>query len=196
MRESHLALFNASLEWRWLLLASILTLFVLAVSFFDFRERRIPNFLTFPAAGIGLLLNLVLAGAGGLLMGLKGLGLGFVLLVIPYAVGGMKAGDVKFLMAIGALVGPGDVVRSLLATVLCYPVFAAIAVVREGKLALTWLRFRRVFWNFLGFFAPPLRLYADRLDSLDDKSVESVRTPFGVAIAVGTLIAFYTGFLR
>ncbi|MBK6795663.1 MAG: prepilin peptidase [Acidobacteria bacterium] len=184
------------MNWPAIVSASTLTLFVLAVSFYDFRERRIPNFLTFPAVFIGLALNLMLAGPGGLLFGLKGLGMGFLLLLIPYIVGGMKAGDVKFLMAIGAFVGPSNAIRSLLATVLCYPLFAAVAVIRERKVALTWLRFRRVFWSFLGFFVPALKLYADRIDSLDDKEIASVRTPFGVAIAVGTLIAYYTNFLR
>ncbi|MCI0662966.1 MAG: hypothetical protein L0220_18005, partial [Acidobacteria bacterium] len=132
----------------------------------------------------------------GLIFGLKGIGLAFLLLLIPYMVGGMKAGDVKFLMAIGAFTGAIDVVRALLATLLCYPLFAAFAVIKEGKLKITWLRFRRVLWNFLGFFLPSVKLYAIHLDGQDDKSIASVRTPFGVAIALGTMIAIFTGFLQ
>jgi prepilin peptidase CpaA len=184
------------MDWYFILYAAALTLFVVAASIFDIRERRIPNFLVFPAALIGLIFNLIWRGWGGLGFGLKGLGLAFLLLFIPYLVGGMKAGDVKFLMAIGAFTGATDVFRALLATVLCYPLYAAIPVIREKKLRLTWLRFRRVFWNFLGFFAPALKIYAIRLDAQDDQSIASVRTPFGVAIAVGTLIAIYTSFLR
>jgi prepilin peptidase CpaA len=173
-----------------------LTAFVIAVSIFDIRERRIPNFLVFPAVVIGLMSNLILRGWEGLGFGLKGLATGFALLFIPYLVGGMKAGDVKFLAAIGSFVGATDVVRALLATVLCYPLLAAVAVIRERKARVTWLRFRRVLCNFLGFFAPALKLYAIRLDAQDDKSVASATTPFGVAIAAGTLIAIYTNFLR
>ena len=176
--------------------AVLLTALVVAVSVFDIRERRIPNLLVFPAAVIGLTLNLVARGWEGLGFGLKGLAMGFMLLFIPYLVGGMKAGDVKFLAAIGSLIGATDVVRALLATLLCYPLFAAIAVIREGKLKLTWLRFRRVLLNFLGFFIPGLKLYAIRLEKRDDKSIPSVTTPFGVAIAAGALIAVYTNFLR
>jgi len=176
--------------------AVLLTALVVAVSVFDIRERRIPNLLVFPAAVIGLTLNLVARGWEGLGFGLKGLALGFTLLFIPYLVGGMKAGDVKFLAAIGAFMGATDVVRALLATLLCYPLFAAIAVIREKKLNLTWLRFRRVLLNFLGFFIPGLKLYAIRLEERDDKSIPSVTTPFGVTVAAGTLIAVYTNFLR
>jgi prepilin peptidase CpaA len=176
--------------------AALLTAFVIAISIFDLRERRIPNFIVFPALLTGLAINAVTGGLGGLLFGLKGLATGFALLFIPYLVGGMKAGDVKFLAAIGAFTGTTDVVRALLATVLFYPLLAAIAVTREKKIKVTWLRFRRVLLNFLGFFVPGLKLYAIRLDGQDDPSIASATTPFGVAIAAGTLIAIYTGFLR
>lgn len=173
-----------------------LTLFVLVIAWTDLRSRRIPNAIVFPAALAGLVLNTISGGWSGALFGLKGIGLGLLLLLIPYMVGGLKAGDVKFLMAIGAYLGAGGVFRALLATVLCYPVLAAFAVIREGKLRLTWLRFRRVWWNFLGFFAPGFRIYAIRLESQDDPGIDSVRTPFGVSIAIGTLIAAFTDFLR
>jgi len=184
------------MDWYSYVSATVLTLFLIVVSIFDIRERRIPNFLVFPAALIGLVINLILHGGSGLLFGLKGLGLAFLMLFVPYLVGGMKAGDVKFLMAIGAFTGATDIVRALLATVLFYPLMASVAVIKEGKLRLTWLRFRRVLWNFLSFFVPSLKIYALRLDAQDDKSIASAKTPFGVAIAVGTLIAIYTNFLR
>lgn len=181
------------------LTTTILTVLVLVVAFYDLRERRIPNFLVFPAMLVGVLIHL-LAGGGGLhgqgeygrLTGLVGLVAGFLLLLIPYVVGGMKAGDVKFLMAIGALAGWSGAVRILLAAVLFYPVMALFYVVRERKARLTWLRFRRVFWNFLGFFMPGWRLYALRLEGMDTTGADSVRTPFGVALAVGTLIVIMT----
>jgi len=174
----------------------LLTAFVVAVSVFDIRERRIPNLLVFPAALTGLTLNTVPRGWEGFGFGLKGLAAGFALLFIPYLVGGMKAGDVKFLAAIGAFTGSTDVIRALLATLLCYPLLAVVAVIKERKFRLTWLRFRRVLLNFLGFFAPGLRLYALRLEGQDDESIPSATTPFGVAIAAGALIAVYTNFLR
>ncbi len=182
--------------WQKDVSAVLLTAFVIAVSIFDIRERRIPNFLVFPAILTGLALNLAVGGWGGMVFGLKGLAAGFALLFIPYLVGGMKAGDVKFLAAIGVFTGATDVVRALLATVLCYPLLAAMAIIKEKKFSVTWLRFRRVLLNFLGFFIPGLNLYAIRLDGQDDKSVASATTPFGVSIAAGTLIAIYTGFLR
>lgn len=173
----------------------ILTALVVVVAVFDMRERRIPNRLVFPAAGVGLALNLT-QGWSGLVFGLEGLAVGLALLCIPYLLGAMGAGDVKLLAAIGSFVGPSEIVRVLLLTVLCYPVMAAIFVIRERKMKLTWLRFRRVLANFLGFFVPGLKLYAMRLESLDTPEIASVTTPFCVAMAAGTLMVLYTKILR
>lgn len=172
------------------------TLFVITVAIFDLRERRIPNFLVFPAMLLGLMLNAFNHGLDGFLFAIKGLGLGFSLLLIPYLVRGMKAGDVKFAMAIGTFSGAAGIVRILLVTVLCYPLFASIVVIRDKKLAVTWLRFRRLLFNFLGFFVPSLKLYALKLEGCDDESVASATTPFGVALAAGTLVSVYTMFLK
>jgi prepilin peptidase CpaA len=184
-------------ETLWVERAStvIVTALVVAVSVFDWRERRIPNVLVFPAAGLGLGLNLY-QGWNGLVFGLKGLAAGFLLLFIPYLVGAMGAGDVKLLAAIGAFLGATEVLRVILLTVLCYPLLAAIFVLRERKLKITLLRFRRVLFNFLGFFVPSLKLYAARLEARDDPQVKSVTTPFSLAIAAGTLLALYTTFLH
>lgn len=90
------------MDWLGTAWAVTLIVFVAAIAWSDLRSRRIPNIIVFPAALVGLAFNLGLRGWEGLLFGLKGLGLAFVLLLIPYMVGGMKAGDVKFLMAVGA----------------------------------------------------------------------------------------------
>lgn len=165
----------------------VVAIFVLAVAIFDIRERRIPNLLVFPAMLFGLVFHL-LFGVDGRMVGLKGIAMGFLLLLVPYAVGGMKAGDVKFLMAIGALLGWEKTVATLLAALLFYPIMAVFYVVRERKARLTWLRFRRVFWNFTGLFMPGARLYGLSLELEDRPEIPSVRTPFGVSLAVGALI--------
>jgi len=184
------------MSWLDKITAISLTIFVILVAIFDLRERRIPNVLVFPAMLIGMIIHFVGQGWGGLFFALKGLLTGFGLLLIPYMVKGMKAGDVKFLMAVGAFAGSAETVRILLITVLIYPLYAAFIVIKERKASVTWLRFRRILFNFLGFFVPGLKMYAMKLESQDDESVESATTPFGVAISAGALISIYTAFLR
>ena len=88
--------------------ARLLLPFLIAVwiSWGDLRTRKIPNYLTFGAALAGLAFNFIFAGWGGLADGVLGLFLGFGLLILPYILGGMGAGDVKALAALGAWLGP------------------------------------------------------------------------------------------
>lgn len=178
-----------------LLATILLTVVVLALAFTDLRERRIPNVIVFPAALIGLFLN-ALKGWQGLWFGCKGLAFGFVLLFIPYLFRAMGAGDVKFLAAIGAFVGGVEVLRVLLLALLAYPPLALIFLIRQQKVRLTLKRFARLTSKLFGIFIPPLRIYAAQLEANDDPNIASARTPFGLSISIGTLLALYSNLLR
>ncbi len=81
----------------------------------DWRWRRIPNTVTYPTMLVGLLVGVLestgqagFPGAllgGGILDHVAGLAIGFLVSYPFYAGGGLKAGDGKFLMAVGALKG-------------------------------------------------------------------------------------------
>lgn len=72
----------------------------------DYLNRKIPNSLLLPSFLAGLLLNIVTLGREGLVLCLSGSLTGFALLIIPYLLGGIGAGDVKLLMVIGCFGGP------------------------------------------------------------------------------------------
>ncbi len=71
----------------------------------DLRTGLIKNHLTFPAMLLGFGLNVVLRGGAGGLDAILGTLLAFALLYLPYSIGWQGAGDVKLMMAIGALEG-------------------------------------------------------------------------------------------
>ena len=96
------------IETSYLLLAG-LTLGLLAAAITDVRESRIPNWVTFSLAGFGIGVQCWEHGWGGLLFSLEGLMVGLACLLFFYVMGGMGAGDVKLLGAIGAILGPGQV---------------------------------------------------------------------------------------
>ncbi len=94
-----------------------LTPFLLAIvmAVGDWRSRRIPNFLTFGGALAGIVFQTAVMGWAGLFQALTGLLLGLGLLLLPYILGGMGAGDVKALAALGAWLGPKGIF-----SVFCY----------------------------------------------------------------------------
>ena len=72
----------------------------------DLRSRRIPNMLTFGAAGAGLVFAAVTGGWTGFGNATLGWLIGALAFIVPFALGGLGGGDVKLLAAIGAWLGP------------------------------------------------------------------------------------------
>ena len=109
----------------------------------DVRERRIPNFVTGPAILAGLILHTISGGWSGLGdSALAGLIAGGIFLIF-FLAGGMGAGDVKLMAAIGALVGWQD----------WFGIFIATAIVGGfASMALMAMRGRvkKTLWN-VGF---------------------------------------------
>ena len=118
------------------LLPPLLLAAVMAVG--DVRTRRIPNYLTLGGALAGLLFQTIVSGWPGLLQGLGGLAVGFGLMLTLYIFGGMGAGDVKALGALGAWLTPWT---SL--SLFCYMAVAG------GIVALGMLIWRGDLWQFL-----------------------------------------------
>ena len=70
----------------------------------DIRSGKIPNRMTFPFMAAGLAVNGLLGGLTGLGSSVCGILLGFSFFLL-FAIGALKAGDVKLYMAVGALGG-------------------------------------------------------------------------------------------
>jgi prepilin peptidase CpaA len=83
----------------------VLAIFLAICAYTDGTKGKIYNKVTFPTALVGLLLHITFGGVSGLLWSLVGLGVGLGIQWIPFMLGLAKAGDVKLLMAVGALKG-------------------------------------------------------------------------------------------
>ncbi len=90
----------------WHVTAALLTPAVIYAAWIDYKEHRVPNWLTASIAVAGLAAQTVLGGWVGLGLGLGGLLVGFGVLIVPWAMHGMGAGDVKLMAGIGAWFGP------------------------------------------------------------------------------------------
>jgi len=166
----------------FILFASILIL----AAFFDMRYRKIPNFLTFPAVLVGLAFHFSTGGLQGLFFSLKGLGLGFVLLIPFYAGGGMGAGDVKLMSAVGAFVGSLQVLKTFLLAAVSGGAYALILMIVKGTV-LTELRFvmlilgQAISGGGLGALQTQVNARGDM----------HYTVPYGLAIALGTGLSFF-----
>jgi prepilin peptidase CpaA len=115
----------------WYLTAAVLGPATAYAAYVDWRQHRVPNWLTASIATAGLAAQ-VLCGQG-LLQGLGGLLVGFGVLIVPWAMHGMGAGDVKLMAAIGAWFGPWMTVISFCAGAVLGGVVAVVMIVWAGK---------------------------------------------------------------
>lgn len=149
--------------------------------FTDWREHRIYNKLLFPAFLLALLLQTVQGGIFGLVNSLFGAAVGFALLLIPYFLGGMGAGDVKLLTVIGAFGGAQFVLISFLYGSIVGGLISLYLLVRCKQLDNTLkhlLLFFPIFKN-------------QRQDYGFTDNMRQAKFPYGIAIALGTLIALF-----
>ena len=102
---------------------SLETIFLLSIAtigaIYDWKARRIPNWLTLYSLPIIFLLNIFYSGFYGFVNSLLGFLLGLALLFIPYIIGGMGAGDVKLLGTVGAIVGYKGIIIIFFYTAIC-----------------------------------------------------------------------------
>ena len=82
----------------------------------DLRSHRIPNRLCAVALAIGLFLQIAATGAPGLWVGLSGVLTGALILLPFYLRGGMGAGDVKLIGAVGAFLGASGALFAAMVT--------------------------------------------------------------------------------
>lgn len=153
------------------------------MAWIDVRTHRVPNFLTLGGALGGLGYQLGAHGWAGLSQGLLGLSLGLALLMLPYIMGGMGAGDVKALAALGAWLGPMRTFYLFIYMGLCGGLLIIVVLWWRGIL---WAKIRQIgiyLWNrFLcRFFGP------------GPQAISTPPTgviPYGAALALGMFILF------
>jgi prepilin peptidase CpaA len=161
------------------------TVIVLAVaSFTDLRSRRIPNWLVLPFLVAGIIASGWLGGWHGIAQSILGLGTGAVLFGILYAMGGMGMGDVKLCAAIGAWIGPHQLLFALV-----------ITGIAGGIIAITWAAaggFIGELFSGTGELVFGIKKHGlAPHPELNLKNPLARKMPYVPAIAIGTLLSFF-----
>jgi prepilin peptidase CpaA len=126
-------------------MGSFLLIFGLAIGLVvaavtDVREGRIPNWLTGLLTVFGMGVQSWQHGWDGFLFSLGGLGMGLACLMFFYIKGGMGAGDVKLLGAIGTILGPSQVVFAFAFAAMLGGLYSLALLSNQGGLRQAWNR--------------------------------------------------------
>ena len=142
----------------------------------DWRSRRIPNWLTVPAAALGLILGTIFFGWSGAKSSLEGLALAMLLLFPFVMLRAFGYGDWKLVGASGAVLGVEAMFLVFFVAALVNAAIALGMVVWQGRLRQTFANIGRILGALVCLRAP------DPAISLDNP--ETAKIPFGVAWAL------------
>jgi len=145
----------------------------------DWRNRRIPNWLTVPGLLIGVSANVLAGGWAGLKTSLLGAGLGLLVLLPFVFLRSLGAGDWKLAGALGAFVGWEVLVNLLMGSVFVAGVMALALVIYKRRFKQTLRNIGRLLASMVTFRMPGAEV------SLDNP--QSLKVPYGVALALTTL---------
>ncbi len=165
----------------------LLTLTLMAVAaaggLADLRTRRIPNWLNLGGFMLGVALNTFFEHGGGVKLALAGCGLALLIYVPLYMIRAMGAGDVKFMAAIGAMVGAQHwLTVFLIAAVLGGAASLCLVMVR-GRLRLTLDNVSTITTELLHG-----RMPYHKDPSLDVHDTRAVGLPHGASIAIAVML--------
>jgi prepilin peptidase CpaA len=149
----------------------VLVVLFVVVTYTDARWLRIPNAVTYPAMVLGLLFGVLESFPGilfttGFLDHLVALVIAFAISYPFYAAGGLKAGDAKLLMAIGAVRGTTFLL-----------VAAVYGALIGGVIAVGLIVARR------------LRAAPDAGTGVTMRGVMKTTMPYGIALSLGGFVA-------
>jgi prepilin peptidase CpaA len=118
----------------------------------DLKTRRIPNVLTFGAAIAAVIVHFSVGGLASAGWSIAGWIVGVAFFLPLFALGGMGAGDVKLLAALGAWLGPGAIVWVALFSFIAGGVLGIAVALGFGYMtqALTNLSWMFRYWRAEG----------------------------------------------
>ena len=175
----------------WEITLAVMIPGILYAAWVDYAQRKVPNWLNAAIAAIGFIVQASFFGWTGIGWGAAGLAVGFALLIVPWLMHGMGAGDVKLMMAIGVWLGPWLTLVSFVAGAIIGGLVAIIMIVSTGRTIHAMANMQTIMTK------------VKRLDTAFGEyggartfGSTSQLLPYGVPLTVGTigvLLTYYIG---
>ena len=146
----------------------------------DVRGGRIPNWLTYPGIVGALALRCLVSGWPGLKSGLAGFLIAGGIFLVLFLLGGMGGGDVKLMAAVGAWAGNVWVIAILIAAAIAGGALAVFYIVSRKQLRQTLQNTGELLQHHMTSGLRPHPV-------LNVQDPSTMRVPYGLAIALGTL---------
>ena len=160
---------------------SFLTVVLFIAAVMDIRVHKIPNWLTLPTILIALAGHTWSGGWQGFLFSIQGMALGLAILIVPYLIGGMGAGDAKLLGAVGGILGPGGVFTAFLFTAVVGGIYALALLTVRGYFTQALRQAANISKTFVLTGTLVLPPVPTRMKNLE--------LYYGFAIALGTFLS-------
>ncbi len=169
----------------------LVCLVLIVAAYIDGKELRVPNWLTFPMVGAGLLFNMWIGGFSGLGDGLLGMVVGLLCLLPLYAVGGMGAGDVKLMAGVGAWLGAKTAFFAFSVSTVVGAVLAVLMVLYRKRFQQHYANCLLILTEWMQIRNPKelSRIAAERKPTM-------LLLPYGIPICIGSIgYFFYQGMI-
>jgi prepilin peptidase CpaA len=167
------------------------SIFCVVAAYIDGKELRVPNKLTFPMIFGGWIWSSIsygMAGEGwyiGLMWSLAGTAVGLMTLIPAMAIGGMGAGDVKMMAAIGAWVHCTITFYAFCLATVIGGVMAVAMILMSGQVRKHYNQFWLIFNEIVTIKNP------DKLAEIAAERKPSMYLlPYGIPLAIGTILYF------
>ena len=173
------------MDWQQLLDENaiyLVSVFLVVAAWIDGKELRVPNWLTLPMIAAGVITLTCVRGWDGMTTSLIGIVVGLMCLLPLYAIGGMGAGDVKMMMAMGAWLGGRVTWEAFYASAVVGAVMALIMIACTGR----W----RHHWNNTVMIVSELfRVKNPWLvaDATAERKPRMQLLPYGIPICIGSI---------
>lgn len=175
----------------WEVTLALLIPGILYASWIDYAQRRVPNWLNALLAAGGLGAQAWFFGWNGLGWGALGLLTGFSLLIVPWLMHGMGAGDVKLMAAIGAWLGPWLTLVSFAAGAVLGGLAAVIMILGTGRMVHAYTNLQTILTKMRR-----LDTAFSNFGGAKTFGNTSQLLPYGVPLTAGTigiLLTYYCG---